>query len=178
MERRKIPLYIADILEQADKMLALSFVPKPASGLNLKILEADEHGVKVFAPVIPANVPIYRNNAMYGEHNILFLPDVISDLMLDANKRNVPFDIDHSGTPIKGVEWIESFQIDYKQGKLYKSYHGLTDGTWCAILNIVNPMLQAKICNLDFLGISISGVFSYHEIKLNEAIEIYRELNI
>lgn len=175
---KKLPLYIADISEQADMMLALSFVPKPASGLKIKLLEADTQGVKVFAPVIPANVPIYRNNATYGEHNVLFLPDVITDLMMDANKRHIPFDTDHSGTPIQGVEWIESFQIDYKRGKLFKDYQGLTDGTWCAILNIVNPMLQSKICHLDFLGISISGVFSYHEIKLKEAIEIYRNLKV
>lgn len=174
---KKLPLYVADISEQADMMLALSFVPNPASGLNFKVLESDTQGVKVFAPVIPANVPIYRNNATYGEHNVLFLPDVITDLMMDANKRHIPFDTDHSGTPIQGVEWIESFQIDYKRGKLFKDYQGLTDGTWCAILNIVNPMLQSKICRHDFLGISISGVFSYHEIKLKEAIEIYRKLN-
>ena len=175
---KKLPLYIADIKEHEDRMCALSLTEKPATGLIGKVLSNDSKGTKIFFPILPANTPIYRNNEAYGEHYVMFLPDVISDIIADANKRNVPFDIEHQGTPIDGVEWLENFQIDYKQGKLFKGYQGLTDGTWCAILNLVNPMLRAKICPLNIFGISISGMFSYHRVTLSEAIEFYKKIKM
>lgn len=186
---KKLPLYIADITDkQSDRMLSLSLTAKPASGLMGMIVNETSESLVVFFPILPANKPIYRNNETYGEHYVIFLPDVVSDIMTDANKRHVPFDYEHQGTPLKGVEWVESFQIDYKRNKLYKDYPGLTDGTWCGVLKInkdceyLKNMVKSDISPIStpfyFSGISISGVFSYHEVSLSEAIEFYNKVKI
>ena len=192
MMKKKLPLYIADIADkQSDKMLSLSLTEKPASGFMGMVIDETPEAQVVFFPILPANKPIYRCNETYGEHYVIFLPDVISDIMHDANKRRIPFDLEHQGEPLKGVEWVESFQIDYKRGKLFKSYPGLTDGTWCGILkinkdtpyffnpkNMVNRAFGGDVSPLYFSGISISGIFSYHEVSLSEAIEFYNKVKI
>lgn len=181
--KRKLPLYIADLTEQEDKMLSLSIVKNPATGLKWKVLEQTKDFTKVFAPILTANKPIYRNNEAYGEHYVMFTPEVIADIMADCSKRKVPFDIEHNGTPTNAVCWLESFQIDYYNGKQFKGYYGLTDGTWCAVLNLENKpqnMVFSKNLTigslLDFSGISISGIFTYHPVSLSEAIEFYNKI--
>lgn len=179
--KSKMPLYIADLKNSVDRMLSLSFVAKPATGYKAKILHQDSKGIKVFYPILPANTPIFRNNSHYGKHYVMFLPDVISDIMRDSHKRNIPFDKEHNGKEIKGIEWIESFQIDYKAKKLFSPYMGLPDGTWGAILyipNIVNPSHAEKNSLLDFSAISISGIFSYDKVELSEAISFYNKIKI
>lgn len=183
---RRLPLYIADLCESSDRMLSLSIVKRPAIGLPWKVLENTEDKIKVFAPIITANKPIYRNNEAYGEHYVMFTPDVISDIIADCSHRNVSFDIEHDGTPIKGVYWIESLQIDYSVGKQYKAYPSLTDGSWVGVLeiekqsfkgqNMVNGASRGGGCPSDFSGISISGIFTYHEVTLSEAIEFYNKI--
>lgn len=177
----KLPLYIVDIKEPTDRMLYLSLVAKPATGMQWKVIEQDEQNTRLFAPIIPANTPIYRSDDEMGKYNLIFLPDVIKDLMLDAAKRHIPFDTAHSGIPIKGVTAVESFQIDYSNRKLYSGYTGLSDGSWCMILNIENIVFndsEEKRWLVDFSGISVSAIFSYHKVELQEAIELYNNLNI
>lgn len=192
---KKLPLYIADITDkQSDRMLSLSLTAKPASGLMGMVVDETPESLVVFFPILPANKPIYRCNEAYGEHYVIFLPNVVSDIMNDANKRHIPFDYEHQGETLKGVEWIESFQIDYKRNKLFKDYPGLTDGTWCGVLkiykdsehllkvklskNMVNCVYGREVSPFYFSGISISGVFSYHEVSLSEAIEFYNKVKI
>ena len=185
--KKKLPLYIADIADkQSDRMLSLSLTTKPASGLMGMVVEETPEALVVFFPILPANKPIYRCNEAYGEHYVIFLPDVVRDIMNDANKRHIPFDYEHQGEPLEGVEWVESFQIDYKRKKLFADYPGLTDGTWCGILKILKDRYQnmAKCVSgryptpFYFSGISISGIFSYHEVSLSEAIEFYNKVKI
>jgi hypothetical protein len=175
---KRLPLYMADIVTGEDKMLSLSLTKQPASGQMGKVLSNDQDGTKIFFPILPANKPIYRKNETYGEHYVLFLPDVIRDIMRDANKRNIPFDLEHQGEPIDGIEWISSFQIDYKNKTFFNNYPNLTDGSWVGIVNLVNPRLRGEFCLQNIFGISISGIFSYHEIGLSEAIEIYKNFRI
>lgn len=185
--KKKLPLYIADIADkQSDRMLSLSLTTKPASGLMGMVVEETPEALVVFFPILPANKPIYRCNEAYGEHYVIFLPDVVRDIMNDANKRHIPFDYEHHGEPLEGVEWVESFQIDYKRKKLFADYPGLTDGTWCGILKILKDRYQNMVKCVSgryptpfyFSGISISGIFSYHEVSLSEAIEFYNKVKI
>lgn len=178
---RRLPLYIADLCEPSDRMLSLSIVKRPAMAMPWKVMESTTDRVKVFAPILIANKPIYRNNETYGEHYVMFTADVVRDVMADALRRRVPFDIEHNGTPINGVSWLESFQIDYSQGKLFKGYTGLTDGSWVGVLdfdvrNMVFCESSGGGCPLDFSGISISGIFTYSEVSLSEAIEFYNKI--
>lgn len=177
--KKRLPLYIVDLNEKEDKMLSLSIVKHPATGLPWKVLEQTEQETKVFAPILSANKPIYRNNNTYGEHYVMFTPNVIADIIADCSRRKVPFDIEHNGIPTNAVQMLESFQIDYYNGKLYKGYPGLTDGSWCAVLNLKNMVFRKNPTDgspLDFLGISISGIFTYHPVSLAEAIEFYNKI--
>lgn len=186
---KRLPLYIADLCEPNDRMLNLSIVKRPAIGMRGKVIESTKQGVKVFAPILPANKPIYRNNEAYGEHYVMFTPDVISAVIADYAKRGITFDVEHDGIPCEGVKVLESWQIDYSKGKLYKDYPSLTDGTWVCILSIDNVdvrgvdvknmvfgCLSGGGCPLNIFGISISGIFTYHPVSLSEAIEFYNKL--
>lgn len=176
---RKLPLYIADI-GHGDKMISLSLVEKPASGMRAKIISSDDNGCIMFAPIVPANTPIYRKNEAYGEHYVMFLPDVIRDMMADANIRHISFDYNHSGRVLDGVYLIESFQIDYQSGKAYNRYFGLPDGSWACLFyvpNMVFSLFKRQPTPLQLFGISISGIFSYNRLDLPEAIAVYNDLN-
>lgn len=174
----KRPLYIADIEKNGtDKVLGLSFVKNPATGYNFKVVERNEKGTLIFAPILVANTPIFRNNEKYGEHNVLFLPDVITDIMANTMSHQIRFDVEHDEQPITEIEWISSFQIDYKNKTLFNNYP-LPDGSWVGMLNIVKNDLQAEIWRKNINGISISGIFSYHRVGLSEAIEMYNKLRI
>ena len=176
---KRLPLYIADINPtDNDGLLSLSLTKKPATGLFCRQIDNNT----IFAPIVAANKPIYRNNDIYGEHYLMFTPDVIRDIMLNNNQRHVGFDMEHTGTPIEGIEWLESFQIDYTRGKVYRGYQGLTVGTWCGVFR-VNPNMvfrgfEGGVAPFDSWGFSVSGVFTYHEVKLSEAIEFYNKIRM
>lgn len=178
---KRLPLYIADLCEPQDRMLNLSIVKRPAIGMPWKAID----GNKVFAPILPANKPIYRNNEAYGEHYVMFTPDVISDVIADYAKRGITFDIEHNGIPLDGIRVLESWQIDYAKGKLYKDYPSLTDGTWVSVLDVTGVGVRGNMvfggregggCPPNIFGISISGIFTYHPVSLSEAIEFYNKL--
>ena len=177
---KRLDLYIADLVDDDDRMLALSLVKRPASGMTWKVLNDDGAVVTLVCPIIPANVPIYRKDEM-GEYNVVFLPNVIRDMMLDASKHRIPFDTGHSGLPIRNVEILESWQTNESVGIGSGAYGTpVPDGTWMMHLSIekLGFFEKSDLGWLEnFSGISISGRFSYHRVSLWEAIELYNELN-
>ena len=65
---------------------------------------------------------------------------------------------------------------------MYRGYQGLTDGTWCGVFR-VNPNMvfrgfEGGVAPFDSWGFSVSGVFTYHEVKLSEAIEFYNKIRM
>ena len=117
----------------------------------------------------------------------MFMPDVIRDMMVDAAQRKTPFDVEHSGIPIRGVVVVESFQIDVAKGKTDNRCPDVPDGSWVMVArlpkNLVFDGLSPEGWGLEFSddldwGLSVSGVFSYDEIRLSDAIRMYNELNI
>lgn len=184
---KTLKLYLADIKDDADRMIAISLTKHPSSGMKGRLLAVDDDTITMFAVVCPANTPIHRKDDVMGEYNVLFLPDVIRDMMIDAAQRKTPFDIEHSGIPIRGVVVVESFQIDTIKGKTFNLCPDVPDGSWCMVIkvlkNLVFPDLSGEGWGFDFSanldwGLSVSGVFSYDEIRLSDAIRMYNELNI
>lgn len=199
MKNKRLPLYVADLQDTIDGLQGISIVKNPASGYKWKVLERHDTYIKVFAVVLPANTPIYRRDREIGEYNVLFTPDLIKDLMEDAARKRIRYDVEHNGRAVDGVFPAESFQIDYTNRKLYDGYPGLTDGSWCAIFlldkslpskwakwdrwndpnengNMVNDKDASVFRSEDFFGISISGIFTYHEVSLSDAIELYNSI--
>lgn len=194
---RRLPLYVADVEDKEDGLLGLSIVKQPASGLKWKVLSEDEEGMTVFAPILPANVPIFRTHEG-KQFNVIFLPDVIKDLMTKYAGERQRFDVEHRGSPVDGVQVLQSFQIDYFSNTLYDNYFHLTDGSWVMVLklpkylrskwesrweidengNMVNGKDAGGFRSQDFFGISISAVLSYHEVSLSDAIQMYNDLRI
>lgn len=194
---KRLPLYVADVEDGEDGLFGLSIVKRPASGLKWKILSEDEEGMTVFAPIIPANVPIFRIHEG-KQYNVIFLPDVIKDLMTRYAGERQRFDVEHNGISVDGVQVIQSFQIDYYSNTLYDNYFHLTDGSWVMVLklpkylqnrwerrwemddngNMVIDKEASRFRSHDFFGISISAVLSYHEVGLDEAIQMYNDLRI
>ena len=82
---KRLPLYIADINPtDNDGLLSLSLTKKPATGLFCRQIDNNT----IFAPIVAANKPIYRNNDTYGEHYLMFTPDVIRDIMLNNTREH------------------------------------------------------------------------------------------
>jgi len=172
-------LYLADIKDEKDGILSLSFVKDPAIKSNLAIVSNDEDGFIIDAPILLSNELIYRNNEAYGEHDIMFTPDVISDIIKQSATAGTAyvFDIEHQ-TPISGVTLIESYQVDYTNRIMYnKALTGITDGSWIGKFAITNENLKSKILDKQINGISISGVFSYEPITLKDALSLHKLLN-
>lgn len=184
---KQLKLYLADIKDDADRMIAISLTKHPSSGMKGRVLSMNETHVDCLFVVCPANTPIYRKDDVLGEYNVLFLPDVIRDMMVDAAQRKSPFDKEHSGIPVKGVVVVESFQIDVAKGKTDTRFPNVPDGSWVMVArlpkNLVFDDVEGERWGLEFSddldwGLSISGVFSYDEIRLSDAIRMYNELNI
>ena len=182
-----LKLYLADVKDQSDRMVAISLTKHPSSGMKGKVLAMNETTVDCLFVVCPANTPIYRNDNVIGEYNVMFMPDVIKDMMVDAAQRKTPFDVEHSGIPIRGVVVVESFQIDVAKGKTDNRCPDVPDGSWVMVArlpkNLVFDGLSPEGWGLEFSddldwGLSVSGVFSYDEIRLSDAIRMYNELNI
>ena len=106
MEKR-LKLYLADIEDKEDGLLRLSLVKRPATGCACKVLSVGDKYVRVFAPIIVANKPIYRKDGNLGEYNLLFLPDVIKDIQTRTAIENprIKFDVEHDGHVIFKLLW-------------------------------------------------------------------------
>lgn len=187
---KNLKLYLADVADDADGLLRLSLVSRPATGCACKVVGVSDEYVNVFAPVIVANRAIYRRDDHLGEYNLLFLPEVIKDIQERAavTMPSMTFDIEHSGRAVSGIVVLQSFLIDSANGMSYADYEGLTDGTWCMVLAIPRGVLTAAFPNMvfadidtgtsphDFFGISMSGIFTYEEVTLSDAIDIYNKI--
>lgn len=187
---KRLRLYLADVVDDADGLLRLSLVQHPATGCACKVVEVTDDYVKVVAPVIVANRTIYRRDDHLGEYNLLFLPDVIKDIQERAALTSdmLTFDVEHSGHAVDGIKVLQSFLIDSTKGMSYTEYDGLTDGTWCmklaiprallatAFPNMVFSHIEAKTYPHDFFGISMSGIFTYEEVTLSDAIDLYNKI--
>lgn len=185
-----LKLYLADIEDKEDGLLRLSLVKHPATGCGWKVLSVGEKYMRVFAPIIVANKPIYRKDEHLGEYNLLFLPDVIKDIQTRTaiEQPRMKFDLEHDGKEEEGIVVVSSFIIDYSTDTLYSNYFGLPDGSWVMELlipkkvcmkldgNMVNWQNAPRSTSDDFFGISISGIFTYSEVSLQEAIEIYNRI--
>lgn len=208
--KERLKLYVADIEDKEDGLLWLSLVRHPATGCACKVLSVGERYVRVFAPVVVANKPIYRKDDHLGEYNLLFLPDVVNDIVTKtAIEDRIKFDIEHQGKEVEGVRVVKSFIIDYTTDTLYSNYFGLPHGSW--VMELLVPIsVVSKVCgnidiinnykvyensinfntsgnmvnrenatqsgSHDFFGISISGVFTYSEVSLSDAIDIYNKI--
>ena len=209
----KLKLYLADIEDKEDGLLRLSLVKHPATGCGWEVLSVGNKYVRVFAPIIVSNKPIYRKDEHLGEYNLLFLPEVIKDIQKRTaiEHPRIKFDIEHNGKEVDGIVVVSSFIIDYSTDTLYSDYFGLPDGSWVMELlipknvykvldvknnytkidvknshiknnvkktekNMVNREIAGGSASDDFFGISISGIFTYNEVSLQEAIEIYNKI--
>lgn len=198
----KLPLYIAD-LQEGDGLQYLSIVKRPATRLQWKVIDRAHGRTKVFAPILPANTPIYRHDNANGSYNVLFTPGLIEDVVERYAGERVRFDVEHNGHAVEDVRIVESFIVNYRRKTLYNDYYGLTDGSWVMVLSLpellipkfskwdmLSPMGAEVPQNMvfnnesgcfrseDFSGISISGIFSYSELSLSEAVEMYNTLKI
>ena len=198
----KLPLYIAD-LQEGDGLQYLSIVKRPATRLQWKVIDRAHGRTKVFAPILPANTPIYRHDNANGSYNVLFTPGLIEDVVERYAGERVRFDVEHNGHAVEDVRIVESFIVNYRRKTLYNDYYGLTDGSWVMVLSLPELLIpefskwdmlspigsevpQNMVFNNesgcfrseDFSGISISGIFSYSELSLSEAVEMYNTLKI
>lgn len=176
--KQKIDLYLADMKESNDRLLCLSLVKEPAIESMLTILSKSEDEIVFAAPILIANKLVYRNSKALGEHYLLFLPDVISEIQSKAaiEKTIYRFDIDHKDS-VSGVYMVENIIADFERGFSYfKGISGITDGSWIGVFKTNNKSVVDAVNSGEINGISISAMLTYEKVDIKDAIEIYNKL--
>lgn len=176
----RLKLYTAEIpTEKSDGLVSISFVSKPANEGKFHIMSETDGCLQCSAPILTANKIIYRNDNVLGEHNIIFLPEVVEAVMNKAmtDKAVYSFDLEHS-TKVEGISLVQSFLIDYDNGiTRLNGHNGLNDGTWVGVFNVTNQEVIDGIKNGTYNGVSASLYAGYEEVSLSDAIEMYNALN-
>lgn len=152
----------------------VSFVEYPATELNFLCFEKEEKPVKlefdaskhiVKGIAMECDQPIYRNNAQFGEHYVVFDKDCIEKMMLKLSKTNLINSVDtqHNGEAVDGVYLIESFMIDRAKGVDPVEFKKVNDHSWVVAYKVENEQFWNEIIKngSEFNGFSISGRFEY-----------------
>lgn len=186
--KKRIPIYtLRDISETEDMGVdAISLVEQPAIGYSFMAFSDDENikpvkiGLSVSdtekqvlsGVIMIADIPIYRVNAEYGEHYIVFSKDMIYKIVQKYFKqgKQFRFNISHDQNQfIEDTYLFESYIIDRERG-VYppNGYETVPNGSWFGSVKIENKALWDTIKKSDIYGFSIEGLFEYNEIKKTE----------
>lgn len=179
MDKNIRKLYTASVDDSIDGVVSISIVGEPANGGRFHVVEDKEDSILVAAPILVANQLIYRNNESYGEHYIVFLPDVIrsAEERATEQKTTYVFDVEHSGEKIDGVLMVQSFIVDRKAGiSGYSGLYGLTDGSWVGLFRVTDRGIIDGIKEGRYRGVSVSMYATYEEVALKDAIDMYNYL--
>jgi hypothetical protein len=170
-----LPLYSLSI-DETSGISAISLVDEPATEVmmltfNNKVRHKFEiHKDKqiITAPVMTANVPIYRNDNHMGEHYVFYSPETIQAMQIKYHIDNLThaFTEDHTAKKIDNATMIESWIVSNEQDKAYGlgfTKEQIPVGTWmCSVyfkdINYWNNVIKSG----KFGGISLEGLFIHN----------------
>lgn len=166
-----LPVFRALIEDEQDGMQRISLVTSPAVERDflafacengpLKLSVADEDKRLIFGPIMRANMPIYRSDAM-GEYFIVFTPETIREMAQKyiAEGRANAFNLQHEdGTDVQGVQMVQYFIKDTQRGIAPAEYPDVEDGSLFGEFKVTDDELWADIKAGTFKGFSLEGYF-------------------
>ena len=173
----KYPIYNLEIdPEDETGMSTISLVADPAVEYNFLLFDKDNRQPMYFTNKeerivtgisLLADTPIYRDQAPYGQHYVVFSKKLIKDMLLKFMKlqNNSSVSVNHTGTNIKGVTLIECYIINKDRGIVPIEFKDVPDGSLITSYKIEDEEIWTKVKTGEYKGFSIEGCFTYEDTQ-------------
>lgn len=187
----KLPIYNAEIKDERDGIIAISFVEEPAVesnfmlfGKQIPLFFANEEKKNILGVIMRADFPIYRRNEDGNEFYITYSADTIAKM---AQKYFVSgavntTSINHNGETLDGVSLVQWYIKDTDKGIAPNGFDDVKDGSLFAEFHIENENLWTACKDGTFKGFSLEGYFTTEKTNLksdkmeNKIMQKVREL--
>lgn len=187
----KLPIYNAEIKDERDGIIAISFVEEPAVesnfmlfGKQIPLFFANEEKRNILGVIMRADFPIYRRDKDGNEFYITYSADTIAKM---AQKYFVSgavntTSINHNGETLDGVSLVQWYIKDTDKGIAPNGFYDVKDGSLFAEFHIENENLWTACKDGTFKGFSLEGYFTTEKTNLksdkmeNKIMQKVREL--
>lgn len=187
----KLPIYNAEIKDERDGIIAISFVEEPAVesnfmlfGKQIPLFFANEEKRNILGVIMRADFPIYRRDKDGNEFYITYSADTIAKM---AQKYFVSgavntTSINHNGEMLDGVSLVQWYIKDTNKGIAPNGFDDVKDGSLFAEFHIENENLWTACKDGTFKGFSLEGYFTTEKTNLksdkmeNKILQKVREL--
>ena len=187
----KLPIYNAEIKDERDGIIAISFVEEPAVesnfmlfGKQIPLFFANEEKRNILGVIMRADFPIYRRDIDGNEFYITYSADTIAKMAqkyFDSGAVNMT-STDHSGEALDGVSLVQWYIKDTDKGIVPNGFDDVNDGSLFAEFHIENEELWTACKKGTFEGFSLEGYFTTEKTNLksdkmeNKIMQKVREL--
>ena len=187
----KLPIYNAEIKDERDGIIAISFVEEPAVesnfmlfGKQIPLFFANEEKRNILGVIMRADFPIYRRDIDGNEFYVTYSADTIAKM---AQKYFVSgavntTSINHNGEMLDGVNLVQWYIKDTNKGIAPNGFDDVKDGSLFAEFHIENENLWTACKDGTFKGFSLEGYFTTEKTNLksnkmeNKIMQKVREL--
>lgn len=187
----KLPIYNAEIKDERDGIIAISFVEEPAVesnfmlfGKQIPLFFANEEKKNILGVIMRADFPIYRRDEDGNEFYVTYSADTIAKM---AQKYFVSgavntTSINHNGETLDGVNLVQWYIKDTDKGIAPNGFDDVKDGSLFAEFHIENENLWTACKDGTFKGFSLEGYFTTEKTNLksdkmeNKIMQKVREL--
>ena len=187
----KLPIYNAEIKDERDGIIAISFVEEPAVesnfmlfGKQIPLFFANEEKKNILGVIMRADFPIYRRDEDGNEFYVTYSSDTIAKM---AQKYFVSgavntTSINHNGEVLDGVSLVQWYIKDTNKGIAPNGFDDVKDGSLFAEFHIENEELWTACKDGTFKGFSLEGYFTTEKTNLksdkmeNKIMQKVREL--
>ena len=166
-------IYEAQINPDLDSDLEVNFIGLVETPAILKNFQAfnghkahfalNEEKRIISGPAMVADLPIYRNDPIYGEYYVVFNKKAIQSIVekFSAKGYMQKFNLFHD-SKVSDVTIFNSFIVDSSIGvKAPASFEDLTDGSWFISAKVNNDKAWDKVKSGELKGFSVEGLFTY-----------------
>ena len=187
----KLPIYNAEIKDERDGIIAISFVEEPAVesnfmlfGKQIPLFFANEEKKNILGVIMRADFPIYRRDEDGNEFYVTYSADTIAKM---AQKYFVSgavntTSINHNGEVLDGVSLVQWYIKDTNKGIAPNGFDDVKDRSLFAEFHIENENLWTACKDGTFKGFSLEGYFTTEKTNLksdkmeNKIMQKVREL--
>lgn len=168
------PIYKLSIKENEDAVSGVEFtalVDAPAIERNFmafnsaKKIEFSVEQRVISGPLMIADMPIYRDNAEYGKHYIVFDAPTIKKIAIKLSKKGFQNNVNlmhDSNATVEGVTMFEMFIKDSQRGiQAMKGFEDVPDGSLFGSFYVENDEVWNAIKAGSLKGFSVEGLFQY-----------------
>ena len=188
-------VYELIIDEDKDKVDYIAIVDRPAIESDFMAFNEDKQRFKIVNEekrivsgyFMIADLEIYRNDEIRGEHFVKFSGDTIKTIVFDwmRSGRNNNVNLMHDmRLKLNDVFVFETFIIDRDRGMLApKGFKQEADGSWFGSMYVQNDEVWSDILSGKYRGVSIEGKFTRKlvdefEIQLQEIKKLIENVTI